>query len=134
MRYAAMSKYDLLTKSLKSFDRPRIPMSFREIERVLGFTMPASSRSHRAWWSNNPSNNVMTKAWLAAGYHTEEVDLEEGRLVFVKSERQQPLHASTENGRVRHPAWGALKGTTKVEPGVNLAAPADPDWGAVYGR
>ena len=37
---------------------------------------------HRAWWSNNPSNNVMTKVWLAAGYLTEQVDVSARKLVF----------------------------------------------------
>jgi len=29
----------------------------------------------------------------------------------------------------RHPLIGALKGLIHVEPGVDLTAPADPDWG-----
>jgi hypothetical protein len=28
----------------------------------------------------------------------------------------------------RHPAFGALKDTTFVPPGVDLTEPADPDW------
>ncbi|MEI9904971.1 MAG: hypothetical protein WDN06_14155 [Asticcacaulis sp.] len=27
----------------------------------LGFELPPSSRTQRAWWSNNASNNVMTR-------------------------------------------------------------------------
>lgn len=131
-----MSKYDLLTTNLKSLGRSRIPMGFHEIERVLGFDMPASSRTHRAWWSNNPSNNVMTKAWLAAGYRTADVDLASGRVVFVKTDDGP---ASTPpvapNGSpARHPAWGALKGASKIADGDDLTGPAAPDWGAVYDR
>lgn len=29
----------------------------------------------------------------------------------------------------RHPAWGALKGTTIVMPGVDLTEPTTPEWG-----
>ena len=32
----------------------------------------------------------------------------------------------------RSPLFGALKGLTRVAPGVDLTEPADPDWGKVY--
>ena len=32
----------------------------------------------------------------------------------------------------RHPLFGALKGVTRIPPGVDLTEPADPDWGNVY--
>ena len=31
-----------------------------------------------------------------------------------------------------HPAWGCMKGTLTIMPGVDLTAPADPDWSKVY--
>jgi hypothetical protein len=34
----------------------------------------------------------------------------------------------------RHPLFGALKGVTRIPPGVDLTEPADPDWGKVYER
>jgi hypothetical protein len=30
---------------------------------------------------------------------------------------------------IRHPLWGALKGTMKIAPGTDVTQPADPDWG-----
>ena len=42
-------------------------MTFGEIEELLGEKLPAS-KQYPAWWSNNPSNNPMTKEWLAAGF------------------------------------------------------------------
>ncbi|MDD9798062.1 MAG: hypothetical protein OXT03_02985 [Alphaproteobacteria bacterium] len=73
-----MGKYDVFEEYL---NRP-ISMSFREIERVLGFSLPPSAYTHREWWSNNPSNNTLTKAWLNAGYRTEQVDMKAQKLVF----------------------------------------------------
>ena len=132
-----MGKYEPLTHFLTRSGSRRLPMKFEEIERLLGFPLPASSRTHRAWWSNNPTNNVMTKAWLAAGYETADVDLPSGRLVFQRREDDSsltpaPRFAASERsatGRIgSHPAFGAMKGLVRIEPGVDLTKPADPDW------
>jgi hypothetical protein len=79
-----MSKYEPLGQFLRQQDALYLPMRFAEIESVLGSKLPPSSKGHRAWWSNNPSNNVMTKQWLEAGYETEAVDLAAEKLVFRK--------------------------------------------------
>ena len=80
-----MSKYSPLTLHLQVCQQALVPMRFAEIEAILGFVLPPSSRQHRGWWINNPINNVMTKAWLAAGYTTRAVDLAGEHLVFAKS-------------------------------------------------
>jgi hypothetical protein len=61
------------------------PMTFGEIERVLGTSL-THSQKHRAWWSNNPSNNVMTQYWLEAGFVTKQVDVKGKKLVFRRME------------------------------------------------
>ena len=33
-----------------------VPMTFRDIERVLGKELPRSAYEYRAWWANNPSS------------------------------------------------------------------------------
>lgn len=154
-----MSKYEPLQRYLEQNGSSRVPMTFREIEKVLGASLPASSRKHRAWWSNNPTNNVMTYAWLNAGYATEEVDLAAEKLTFRKaatvvpssppvasgsSSERRPSISSTAEERgtpaadtdrsaiMRHPAFGALKGWLVIPVDVDLTEPADPDWGKVY--
>lgn len=125
-----MSKYDPLTHFLGHSHASAIPMQFAEIEKLLGFSLPPSARTHRAWWSNNPDNNVMTKAWLAGGYETEQVDIEGEKLVFRSVDiaalpaRVGPADAP----RTRHPLYGALKGTFVIADGVDLTEPADPEW------
>lgn len=110
-------------------------MTFVEIEKVLGFKLPESQK-YPAWWSNNPSNNVMTYAWLAAGYKSEQVDITGKRVTFrrVKSVKstlpdKPPLEGQNKQPR-RHPAFGSMTGTITIMPGTDLTAPADPDWGA----
>lgn len=134
-----MGKYQPLQQFLEKQKLREVPMSFAEVERVLGFKLPPS-QNHRAWWSNNPTNNVMTKAWLSAGYETEKVDLDRKRLVFkriaeAKSRLGPQVGTASKVNAVEagsekiHPLIGWMKGLTKVAPGVDLTEPSDPDWG-----
>jgi len=124
-----MGKYDPLRRHLEELTRSSVPMTFREIEGILGFALPASAKRHRAWWSNNPFNNVMTRAWLDAGFETEAVDLQERKLVFRR------LKAVERAPTGRHPLFGSLAGTVTFAPGFEATEPADPEWGAAaYGQ
>ena len=139
------SKYAPLESHLRDSERPHLPMTFGEIERVIGTRLPPAALKHRAMWSNNPGNWVMTKAWLAAGYETQTVDMEKRKLVF----RRVVPHASPPDAGSRGPRaprvggspptertgsfariFGALKDTITVAPGTNLTDPSDEEWDA----
>ena len=109
-------------------------MTFAEIERVIGGKLPPSSPQYPAWWSNNPSNNVMTKVWLDAGFRTERVDVRSRKVVFRRVEQKPAETPASPRPRKggHHPILGALKGLVRIPPGVDLTEPADPDWGKVY--
>jgi hypothetical protein len=132
-----MSKYTPLGSYLRQQRFDQIAMSFAEIERIIGCKLPEKSQHHRAWWSNNSSNNVMTKIWMDAGFRTEQVDVEAKRLVFrrVDSPVQNGTSLSssdapeTPDTEPPHPLFGALKGLLRVMPGTDLTKPADPNWG-----
>lgn len=124
-----MGKYERLGEFLKSQRTKEVPLTFAEIERIIGSKLPPSSPQYPAWWSNNPTNNVMTKVWLAAGFRTEQVDTKARKLVF---RRVEPSSAERAKKLGRHPLFGALKGLAHIPPGVDLTEPADPDWGKVY--
>ncbi|BCM21570.1 hypothetical protein [Mesorhizobium sp. J8] len=79
-----MGKYSPLRSYLMAQTGERVPMSFGDIEKLLGEKLPASKR-YPAWWSNNPSNNPMTKEWLAAGFQTESVNIAGESLVFRRA-------------------------------------------------
>ena len=131
-------KYEPLTEFLRRQSRAVVRMSFDEIERVIGAKLPPSATHHRAWWSNNAQNNVMTKAWKDAGFESEDVDMKGRRVAFrrVRSEASRDTGApsvdvTTED---RHPLIGWMKGTLTIAEGVDLTQPADPEWGeAAYG-
>ena len=129
-----MGKYKALAEYLEAQKRDEVPMTFAQIERLIGDKLPASHR-YRAWWSNNAFNSVMTKAWLDAGFRSEQVDMEDGKLVF---RRVRSLTLGSENSSKestgkgvskRHPLIGWMKGTVRIAPGVDLTEPADPEWG-----
>lgn len=126
-----MSKYDPLAKHLSSRGQARVPMNFEEIERLLGFDLPASARKHRAWWSNNPDSSVITKAWLSAGYQSEQVDLASGKLIFAKLntvETQKPDLPPSAGPNGLHPLIGSMKGTITITAELNLTEPVAEDW------
>ena len=130
-----MGKYQPLTEFLGNQSTNEVRMSFDHIERVIGGKLPASAKHHRAWWSNNPNNSVMTKAWLDAGFRSEQVDMEGRKLVFRRVGRADAAPGSNDGvAPKRHPLIGWMKGTITIAPGVDLTEPADPHWGEVaYG-
>jgi hypothetical protein len=124
-----MSKYSPLGDFLRTQTLDSIPLSFADVAKIVGHPLPRSAR-YPAWWSNNETNNVMTKVWLDAGFRTEQVDIASEKLVF---RRQRGAGVSEprrgfQSPSARHPLFGALKGHIRIA--VDLTQPADPDWGA----
>lgn len=120
-----MSKYSPLTEHLSRQSREFVPMTFGEIEKIINQRLPKSARSYRAWWSNNPSNSVMTAAWLKAGYKSQDVDLASEKLVFHREAPGPIPPVSTD----QHPLLDALKGMVRFRDG-DLTAPTGAEWDA----
>lgn len=138
-----MTKYERLGAFLRAQHADLVPMTFAEIERVVGTKLPKSQK-HQAWWSNSTSNNVMTRVWLDAGYRTEQVDIAARKLVFRRA--PQPTSGMQEDSAMfrpadpskpvfppppgtklaHHPAFGALKGMVTIEQGYDIAS-SDPE-------
>jgi len=62
-----------------------ITLSFAEIERIIGSTLPPAARKHRAWWANDKSRHSQANAWLAVGWKTASPRLAEMEVTFVRS-------------------------------------------------
>ena len=60
--------------------------TFSEIEEfVIQTPLPQSARKYRQWWENGDDlNHSQSQAWLKAGWHTEQVDLNRERVTFKR--------------------------------------------------
>jgi hypothetical protein len=137
----AGTKYSPLEEYLKGQRQEitEIPMTFEEVEKIIDDKLPPAAFKHRPWWSNNPSNSTITNAWLNAGFKTERVHMEGHRLVFrrvataesepaIPGRQPAPRKPQSYAVELRHPLFGALKGTIRLIPGDDLTQPADPTW------
>ena len=139
-----MSKYEPLEIHLRECGATDLPMTFAEIEDVIGSNLPSSAFKHRPWWSNNPSNSVITYAWLRAGYKSVDVDMTGRKLVFRKSNPVLSPDPADGSGPMGHDmaaaeaqdgfdfsrVFGALKGMVTIKPGTDLTEPTGADWEA----
>jgi len=80
-----MSRYSCLKKYLAKTGKEEITLSFLEIERILGFSLPASARNLRVWWSNDRYHSQSKNGWLSAGYMVIKVDFDEETVTFRKT-------------------------------------------------
>lgn len=128
-------KYDPLRHYLRQQARSRVPMTFQQVESVIGGPLPASARKHRPWWANDATGHAHANAWLEAGYRTEQVDMEGEKLVFAraldwmeKGMAESPATLKPQDANAQHPMIGALKGLLWIDPTLDLTKPVlDPD-------
>ena len=118
-----MGKYEPLEKLLKSRGAGRWRASFQELERVLGFKLPQSACKYPAWWSNDETGHSHAKAWLDAGWRTEEVDIPGRKLTFVRS------NPGPDGGAPPPDPWGCMAGTVTIMRGTDLTRPSE-QWNA----
>lgn len=137
-----MGRYEPLRAFLDQQSGEQVRLSFAEIEAILGVALPNSKR-YPAWWSNNPSNNPMTKVWLSAGFVTEQVDTSRETLVFRRRATaaapgvaEQPSTFHSDPSRPPPPGdWLAklrarLGGTVQTAPDWDLTQPTGEVWDA----
>ena len=133
-----MGVYDPLSEYLRRNGSALIPMSFAQVEAATGHKLPKSAYKHRPWWANEERGHSHAKAWLSAGYETEQVDMQGKKLVFRRVATGTPSGMSEtprefapgEKKLGRHPAIGAMKGTFWIEPGYDLTRRmySDEEW------
>jgi hypothetical protein len=123
------TRYEPLAEFLQQQPGQRVPLTFQEVEKALGFRLPPSKR-YPAWWSNNPANNPMTRVWLEAGFVTEQVDTSRERLVFRRAERGPKPNGASNGEELLARLRAALGGTVRYAPGFDATEPTGEVWDA----
>ena len=113
-------KYDALQDYLASQaeDTCQLTMTFTQIDELVG-QLPQTARIRRTWWANTTDDEREPKAWQAAGWHVQSVDLEAKAVVFARgSGAEIPLSAGgLPAPNPRQPAQeapGQEEGTTRA--------------------
>ena len=76
-------KYQKLSDFLKNSGQESVTLSFDEIRKILGF-LPESAK-YRACWANTETHSI-SRAWMSVGYLASDVDMENEKVTFVKTE------------------------------------------------
>lgn len=133
-------KYDALKAVLAARQKPRLRMTFEEVAKAAGTTLPASAYRYPAWWANDPAHHAQARAWTEAGYRSVNVDLEKQRVEFVRVEaptrgvqEMQKTYGHKPAAPFKvHPAYGALKGTFTIHDWDVTKPAMDPEEYAEY--
>jgi hypothetical protein len=86
----AAGKWDALEQHLRSVPTSvnERRVTFRELEQLIGFPLPAAAHHHRAWWANQrkDANRPQARAWQSAGFRVAQVDQhgDEPWVLFVR--------------------------------------------------
>jgi hypothetical protein len=120
-----MSVYEPITHYLTRAPGSSARLTFGQVERIIGRSLPKSAYRHREWWSNNPTGHSHARSWTKAGWRTEKVDLEKRVLVFTRN--SEPSESSSTGGP---DPFGSMRGSVTLLPGVDLTAPTGEAWAA----
>lgn len=106
-----MGKFDPLKKYLANCGKEEIIMTFADIERIIGFSLPASSVNHAEWWaneSNNSSRHSHAKAWYSAGYKVK-ANRSERKAMFFKANAVTQATAQASDSRFGIPGKAHMR-------------------------
>lgn len=121
-----MSKYDRLTAHLSTLTTEEWPVSFAEIEAILGFKLPASAYEHPAWWANQSGGHGQSSAWQEAGWKTEGLNLDEKSVTFVRQFRNFLGEIASRSSSSSAPFLSGVVRTTPKQGGGFLSNTANP--------
>lgn len=95
-----MNKYLPLAEHLAGLEQNEVRLSFSDIERIIGSTLPKSALGHDAWWANSKSKDSHTWAhlWLRAGWERVDHSRPQQWVVFRRTEHYQLSDPKVQEG------------------------------------
>lgn len=94
------TKYAPLASFLDERTESSIRMTFAEVERILGFSLPVSARRYPAWWANGEAHPMSQQyAWLDQGWETFGLDLNAATIGFRRTGATAPRQRGRLIGR-----------------------------------
>lgn len=89
-------KYRKLHSHLCGLSAGEWKASFAEVEAIIGDKLPPAARTYRAWWANDITH-THGRAWVAAGWKTEKVNMDAEMLTFRRESIYAPDGQSVSN-------------------------------------
>ena len=99
-----MSQYEKLNSFLSKQTILTQRMTFGEVEKILGFSLPPSAYKYQAWWANNPIPSRHSYVWISIGWKTEELDLDGQKVTFRRTGNSQPAKPKQTHTKTAHPS------------------------------
>lgn len=84
-------KYAPLLEYFARLDKPRITLTFAEIEMIIRSPLPVHAYRDRSWWRYKPGRTHPPRAWFDGGYDAADVDVKRERVKFVRRESADGL-------------------------------------------
>jgi DNA-binding transcriptional regulator YiaG len=75
-----------------------VTLTFTQIEKVLGQTLPEGARIEAGWWGNRKRASAQAAAWMSAGFKVKSVSLEHKRVVFESASRKRASYIVRRDG------------------------------------
>lgn len=86
--YEKNPKFKRLAAYFSELKEPLVKLSFSDIEKIMGESLPRSATNYRAYWSG-PKDHVFPRTWEYNGYQLIDISLEDQRAIFEKKTRSE---------------------------------------------
>ena len=75
-------KYYKLKSFFAKCTSASITLTFKEMERIGGITIPETARKNKQWWYPRKDYNRIAEAWISEGYCMRKLNLPDGKVTF----------------------------------------------------